>query len=249
MDIADASGWIEAAAVQPHQDSEITEWDKAALAALLKGRTDLRILEVGSWLGGGSTQILAEHAQLMVCVDHWQGNGTPAHEAVRSTSSPVELFRERTESFADRLVMIVADSVKAAALLPDGYFDFIFIDANHTYFGVLHDIKAFFPKLSPDGIMAGHDCEGRLSDQALTFTSEQLAVDSIASPIDRFLDVHPGVIRAVAEVFGGRAFLFSDDANVFYNDVGAPCFSTIWASPAKGAPRRRWRRRAYPASI
>jgi len=42
-------------------------------------------------------------------------------------------------------------------LLPDGYFDFIYIDANHDTESVLRDIKISLPKLKSSGIISGHD--------------------------------------------------------------------------------------------
>lgn len=35
--------------------------------------------------------------------------------------------------------------------------DFVYVDARHDYCGVNEDIQAYWPKLKPGGIMAGHD--------------------------------------------------------------------------------------------
>ena len=48
-------------------------------------------------------------------------------------------------------------SVEVANRFPDESFDFIFIDADHEYESVLSDLCAWFPKLKPGGIIAGHD--------------------------------------------------------------------------------------------
>lgn len=39
----------------------------------------------------------------------------------------------------------------------DEYFDFIYVDARHDFKGVWEDLVAYWPKLKPGGIMAGHD--------------------------------------------------------------------------------------------
>ena len=48
-------------------------------------------------------------------------------------------------------------SPTAAASFPDGFFDFVYVDARHDYASVLADLLAFWPKLAKGGIMAGHD--------------------------------------------------------------------------------------------
>ena len=42
-------------------------------------------------------------------------------------------------------------------LLPDNYFDFIYIDAAHEKPSVLRDIKLSLPKLKTNGVICGHD--------------------------------------------------------------------------------------------
>ena len=48
-------------------------------------------------------------------------------------------------------------SVEAAKQIPDNSLDFIYVDARHDYCGVLEDLKAFYPKIRPGGIISGHD--------------------------------------------------------------------------------------------
>jgi Methyltransferase domain len=49
------------------------------------------------------------------------------------------------------------DSKEAAAYVPDGSLDFVFIDADHSYEGCKADIQAWLPKLKPSGFISGHD--------------------------------------------------------------------------------------------
>jgi hypothetical protein len=48
-------------------------------------------------------------------------------------------------------------SVKAAEDIADGSLDFVYIDARHDYGSVLEDLAAWFPKVRPGGLIAGHD--------------------------------------------------------------------------------------------
>jgi len=48
-------------------------------------------------------------------------------------------------------------STQAAQKIPHQSLDFVYIDARHDYCGAKEDMEAYYPKLRPGGIMAGHD--------------------------------------------------------------------------------------------
>lgn len=49
------------------------------------------------------------------------------------------------------------DSVEATNHFPDEYFDWIYIDADHSYEGCKRDLNAWYPKLKKGGMFCGHD--------------------------------------------------------------------------------------------
>ncbi len=49
------------------------------------------------------------------------------------------------------------DSVEATDHFPDEYFDWIYIDADHSYEGCKRDLNAWYPKLKKGGMFCGHD--------------------------------------------------------------------------------------------
>lgn len=63
------------------------------------------------------------------------------------------------------------DSSAAARSFPDGYFDLVFIDADHFYGEVRKDIEGWLPKVRTGGILAGHDYNKR------SFPGVVMAVD------------------------------------------------------------------------
>lgn len=65
---------------------------------------------------------------------------------------------------------------EAAQHVNDGWADFVFIDAAHSYPAVRDDIERWEPKVKPGGWFGGHD----------------------------YHSSHPGVVRAVDEAFPGR---------------------------------------------
>lgn len=60
-------------------------------------------------------------------------------------------------SLRERLRVHHADSVEALESFPNGYFDWIYIDAQHTYEGVKRDIGAARRKVKADGLLVFND--------------------------------------------------------------------------------------------
>jgi hypothetical protein len=86
-----------------------------------------------------------------------------------------------TAGVADDVSLILAPSVKAAKLIPDGCCHMVFIDGDHSREGVRADIEAYLPKLRSKSWICGHDWT--------TF---------------------PGVRQAVCEVFGHKNHMALD---------------------------------------
>jgi predicted O-methyltransferase YrrM len=54
-------------------------------------------------------------------------------------------------------ILKLTDSVRASHLFPAESVDFCFIDADHSYASVQADLRAWWPKIRPGGVIAGHD--------------------------------------------------------------------------------------------
>lgn len=68
-----------------------------------------------------------------------------------------ELTRARLAPFGERSTIWRMTSLEAAPRIPRHSLDFVYIDARHDYAAVLEDIDAWFDKVRPGGIVAGHD--------------------------------------------------------------------------------------------
>ena len=82
---------------------------------------------------------------------------------------------EHAREELDRVTVLRLVSLEAAALFGPGSCHMVFIDANHEYEGISTDIRAWRPKVTANGIFAGHD----------------------HWPVE-----YPGVVRACHEEFG-----------------------------------------------
>ncbi len=65
--------------------------------------------------------------------------------------------KKRMSRFGDRVRFHQADSCLAAQSFSDESLDFVYLDADHSASAVQDDIRAWFPKIRPGGVLAGHD--------------------------------------------------------------------------------------------
>lgn len=71
-----------------------------------------------------------------------------------------EEFLNNCRRFGIEPIAIENDSIIAASLFEDGFFDLIFIDADHRYECIKKDVEACLPKLKEHGTISGHDYGG-----------------------------------------------------------------------------------------
>jgi hypothetical protein len=95
-------------------------------------------------------------------------------------------------------VPIRASSAVAGRIMKPSGFDFVFIDADHTYRRLKGDIDLYSKLVAPGGVVCGHDCEGFVSD----FDMDMLEK---GRDMDFYEGVHCGAVLAVGESFGSYA--------------------------------------------
>lgn len=210
-----------------YNENRMSPFDAFALEELVSsfGRNDLTCLEIGSWFGAGSTQIIGKFSEELVCVDHWQGNENEEHREIVATIDVFKRFVANTSKFDGRVKPIRGSSQDVCPLLEKMKYDFIFIDGDHRYLSTVQDIKSTLPLLKPGGILAGHDCEGRISSKILNFIDENKDIDHVDSIYPDFVHCHPGVIKAVHELIE-QPELYAEKRLELGNGMNG--FSTIW---------------------
>lgn len=65
--------------------------------------------------------------------------------------------RERLRKHQKLSTVIRGLSTEAAAAIPDSSLDFVYLDADHSYQACSAELEAYYPKVRPGGILAGHD--------------------------------------------------------------------------------------------
>jgi hypothetical protein len=134
------------------------------LPALLNAR-DLKGVgaEIGVKTGGFSEHLLRRwRCSRLISIDPWFSVSIEEYDDRSNVTQDefdvnYQTTRERLEPYGSRSEVWRMRSVEAAERIPDGSLDFVYIDARHDYESVLEDLDAWFSKVKPGGIIAGHD--------------------------------------------------------------------------------------------
>jgi hypothetical protein len=67
--------------------------------------------------------------------------------------------------------LIIGDSSAVAQTFTDGWFDYVYIDDDHTSAGIRRSVDAWFPKVRTGGVLGGHDYMDRPGDEVREFVT------------------------------------------------------------------------------
>lgn len=157
----------------------------------LNGAANPRGAEIGVFAGEMSAALLRDNPILHLdMIDSWEGDGLAYIDKddwhSKLSQEMQNEYRDaaygRTEFAAGRRNIIRARSSYAATVTPPATYDFVFIDADHSYEGCKADIEAWAPLVKPGGWLGGHDYErtGRFGVQRAVdeyIASNNLAVE------------------------------------------------------------------------
>ena len=134
------------------------------------------IVEVGSWLGE-STIFMAEQLPpngKIYAVDSWIGFPRDIYQETRNLYEQF-LGNIAQAGMRDRIIPIRMTSLGASRIFSqyESGVDMIYIDADHSYYAVYSDIKAWAPYLRNGGLLCGN----LFSKQGETKTIKQAVLD------------------------------------------------------------------------
>lgn len=100
----------------------------------------------------------------LIFLDRWQGSEFWAIDAYEpypemdfDRQADYLMAVTRLERHASRAKLIKLRSFQAATVFVPGSLDFVYIDGAHDYESVMTDLVSWWPNLSDQGILAGHD--------------------------------------------------------------------------------------------
>jgi len=118
--------------------------------------------EIGVYIGRLIKRIFADQNNRKMLKEYWAIDPwtlyPPSHPPY-TEEEWIKMYENVCKVMVEykQLRVLKFTSVKAASLFPDKYFDFVYIDANHSYKTICEDIHAWLPKIKDGGIMGGHD--------------------------------------------------------------------------------------------
>jgi len=135
-------------------------------------------VEVGVWKGDFSKKIWdISNPNLLVLVDSWTFD-----EKVRGCAPQVNGKEPLNQFFFDQakkdtfnkfktnenVHILDSNSSEASSNYIDNYFDYIYLDAEHSYQAVINDLNMWYPKLKKNGVLFGDDYYWREEDDTLS---------------------------------------------------------------------------------
>jgi len=118
--------------------------------------------EVGVQYGKFARIILSSWGGHLTMVDAWKEFSKEEYVDLANVSELTHLRNmawavENVQPFIGRYEIVRALSYEAANRHADKSLDFVYLDADHSYAGVMKDLKAWSPKVRNGGMMCGHD--------------------------------------------------------------------------------------------
>lgn len=131
------------------------------------------VVEVGVWQGQSTAALGVEIANSgkairLDVVDHFAGSPDEGSDG----ATPLPDLRARFEAHVAPIRHVIRDihaesSTAAATRYRDGSLDCVWLDGAHDAPSVLADLEAWWPKVKPGGVLAGHDVQWPSVRQAL----------------------------------------------------------------------------------
>lgn len=124
-----------------------------------KDKPDLRFLQLGVFTGDASLwlldNVLTDSSSTLDDVDTWSGSDEEAHHTM-DFDDVHKTYLDKVSSFQN-VRSLKTSSLDYLLITPSDYYDFIYIDADHTAKAVIADAVLAWRTLKSGGIMAFDD--------------------------------------------------------------------------------------------
>jgi len=138
-----------------------------AILDKLQGVENPVVVELGVFLGALSRELLAQRPDLtLYMIAAWGDNDSQdyketgdfhANASQEQQNQWEKNTRDNVKEFGDRAKIVKGLTTEVAKQFSKGFFDLVFIDADHSYKGCKEDILAWKDKVKKGGYISGHD--------------------------------------------------------------------------------------------
>jgi hypothetical protein len=143
--------------------------------------------EIGVQYGHFSGHILANSGvSRLYSIDPWKAYSPQDYDDMTNADQRAQDSRylctvSQLFQYGDRSVVMRMTSKDAAEALQDNILDFVYIDANHSFDACSEDIRLWWPKVRPGGLISGHDyVDGKFREGDF----------GVKSAVDEFVEKH-----------------------------------------------------------
>lgn len=196
----------------------MTPSDKDALRDLSKGAKVA--YNIGTHTGASAETILSTMDGTCISCDTYDKELQDWWSAAANPIAALNVYMARVKPFGSRAQLFVGKSLDLAALVKPESADFVFIDADHSYEGIVADIAAWRKIVKPGGILAGHDFDKRMLDwpqeKIHDYRDVGMIRENVGNDIVKGEIIHCGVFVAVKETFPDAKLWPDADSTVWW---------------------------------
>ena len=142
-----------------HKKNILSIGNRDRFGALIDMRNYKICAEIGVEYGNFSESILKSDIDKLYLIDCWKSQLNYNDMCNRDQEKQDEIYAKVVEKFSDNnRVSIIRDySLDACRMFNDKYFDFVYLDSDHSYDHVKLELRKWYKKVKDGGMLAGHD--------------------------------------------------------------------------------------------
>jgi len=185
-----------------------------------KAKAHFHLLEIGSW-AGDSAVLWADAIKsagckgMVLCIDSWKPYVKEEYELVNAATIIMNralkndkifklfLHNIKASNHSDMITPIKGSSEDILPFLQKESFDMIYVDGDHSYFGVKKDLKNAEGLIADGGILCGDDFDLTIDQIDRDYAEKNKEANMVIDPKTKQV-YHPGVCLALSEFFDAQ---------------------------------------------
>lgn len=120
--------------------------------------------EIGVWKGAFSAQILERNPRELHLIDPWASQDYKKMWYSIQQEKMDEIYEGVKRKFLNDNRVMIHKEFSTNVTFPQEYFDWVYIDGNHTYPMVAKDLEFYYPLVKKGGFLCGDDYDWTSED-------------------------------------------------------------------------------------